>query len=614
MSCGYSLVKPYLECGGRMKKLTIKIQGKPVTISDEGKYYIARFGFDRAVIKGVKEMFDPTWDGKRKVWRIIKNAHNEIQMSYYRGEDPFAIYKKPLIKHEYPRPLLEHQIWMADSILTYHNMLCIFEMGIGKSLASLSSAEKIGAKNIWVAGPISGLRSVERELVKWNFNLNVTLMTYNKITSLVKAGIKDEDLPDFLICDESSRLKTPTSQRSKATFDLVNQMRKHNPSCYVVLMTGTPSPKSPVDYFSQMKIVCQGFLKEATAKRFEERLCVMKLMSKGENAQGEEEKFNKNMFWLNDENNCKFCGKPEDEWHEGHTYTKSINEVNKLYERMKGPTIVKLKKDAVNLPEKIFEVVQLKPTVEMLRDVKAIKALDLAPPQLATQMQEISDGFLYVDKKVGEETCTRCLGDKVDWNPETDKEEKCPKCGGSGIQDKTVRDTKLLKTPKDQAIKDQLEEHEELGRLVIWGGFKATINRLVDLCLKQGWTVLRADGDGFIGIDPDGGSPPVDELLAVMDKSDTKFDDKYEKVVFIGNPLASSMGITLTSSPTAVYYSNSYNAESRMQSIDRIHRIGITFSPRIVDLICLPIDRLVLKNLEMKKDLQDLTLEELEAC
>lgn len=597
-----------------MKKLTIKVMGQPVTISDEGKHYIARFQYNKEVIKAVKEMFDPAWDHSRKVWRVSKNPHNETQISYYRGEDPFAIYKKPLQVHEYPRPLLEHQKWMADNILTYHSMLCVFEMGVGKSLASLSSAEKSGAKNIWVAGPKSALKSVEREIIKWGFKINVTLMTYNKLTSLVKNKIRNEDLPDFLICDESSSLKTHSSQRSKATRELVKQMRAYNPNCYVVLMTGTPSPKSPVDYFSQMKIVCQGFLKEATSRRFEERLCVMKLMSKGENERGEDQKFNKNMFWLDDENKCKFCGKPEIAFHENHVYMKSINEVNKLYERMKGPTIVKLKKDAVNLPDKIFEIISLKPTLEMMRDVKAIKQLGMQAPQLATQMQEISDGFLYVDKVIGEETCTRCLGDKVDWDPKTDKEVCCEKCGGTGLQAKTERVTKLLKTPKDQAIKDQLEEHEDIGRLVIWGGFKATINRLVDICLKQGWTVLRADGDGFIGIDPDGGSPPVDELLASMDKSDTEFDSKYEKLVFVGNPLASSMGITLTSSPTAVYFSNSYNAQSRMQSVDRIHRIGITFSPRIVDLVCLPIDRLVLKNLEMKKDLQDLTLEELAEC
>ena len=73
------------------------------------------------------------------------------------------------------------------------------------------------------------------------------------------------------------------------------------------------------------------------------------------------------------------------------------------------------------------------------------------------------------------------------------------------------------------------------------------------------------------------------------------------------------MGITLTASPTICYYSNDFNAESRIQSEDRIHRPGmdVNLGATIIDLIHLPSDLLVLKNLQKKRDLQGLTLGEM---
>lgn len=44
--------------------------------------------------------------------------------------------------------------------------------------------------------------------------------------------------------------------------------------------------------------------------------------------------------------------------------------------------------------------------------------------------------------------------------------------------------------------------------------------------------------------------------------------------IFLGNPQSSGFGITLTEASTMLYYSNSDNFEHRLQSEDRIHRIG----------------------------------------
>ena len=65
---------------------------------------------------------------------------------------------------------------------------------------------------------------------------------------------------------------------------------------------------------------------------------------------------------------------------------------------------------------------------------------------------------------------------------------------------------------------------------------------------------------------------------------------------------------------TVIYYSNSFNAGERWQSEDRTHRHGTTKHVVYYDLIAKgrgSIDRRILGNLRNKKNLSDLTLDEL---
>ncbi len=64
-------------------------------------------------------------------------------------------------------------------------------------------------------------------------------------------------------------------------------------------------------------------------------------------------------------------------------------------------------------------------------------------------------------------------------------------------------------------------------------------------------------------------------------------DSEYDHICFIGHPGSAGMGITLTAASMIVYYSNDFNAESRIQSEDRIHRMGMDENrgATIVDLV-----------------------------
>lgn len=74
--------------------------------------------------------------------------------------------------------------------------------------------------------------------------------------------------------------------------------------------------------------------------------------------------------------------------------------------------------------------------------------------------------------------------------------------------------------------------------------------------------------------------------------------------VFLGNPAAAGIGITLTAADVAIYYTTDEDNELRMQSEDRNHRIGTVNSVLYFDLICLDsIDEKIQVSLEWKRNL-----------
>ena len=80
---------------------------------------------------------------------------------------------------------------------------------------------------------------------------------------------------------------------------------------------------------------------------------------------------------------------------------------------------------------------------------------------------------------------------------------------------------------------------------------------------------------------------------------------------FIGNPSTGGMGITLTKAGVVVYYSNSYNAEHRVQSEDRAHRIGQDQKVTYIDFVSeKTVDEKILKALDTKFKLSAKTLGE----
>jgi SNF2 family DNA or RNA helicase len=189
----------------------------------------------------------------------------------------------------------------------------------------------------------------------------------------------------------------------------------------------------------------------------------------------------------------------------------------------------------------------------------------------------------------------------------------CPLCDGKREVPKMVRITREVPCPKDAALKMLLDENEEVGRLVIFAGFTGSVDRIVKLCLKEKWDVVRCDQGNFQVFTAKSDSPE-----GVVETGEEPLDywanlEGHGKVAFVANPESGGMSLTLVEARMAVYWSNSWKPEYRVQSEDRIHRKGMdeNLGCTIVDLIHLPSDGRVLDVIRANRKLELMTMGEI---
>lgn len=572
----------------------------------------------------IKAMAGAKWHGfdenPRKIWSVRDCPRNDFQLDYLRGNDPYEWFDRPVEKHEFRHDLMLHQEDLANAALTYHYHIFGAEAGTGKTLAAQSVMELSGVTDwLWI-GPKATLPNVERELKKWDFpeHIQVRLTTYERLVGEMDTW-DGGPLPQGLICDESSRLKNYSSQRSRAVQFLADQIRtRFGMTGYVLLMSGTPAPKTPVDWWSQCEIAWPGFLKEGSAKALQKRLSIAEEIETPTGVA-----VPKIVAWK-DGDHCEVCGQGPHE-PDDHPYS-APNEVAYLYERLKGLVTVKHKKDCLNLPDKRYRTIDCQPSAAVKRVAKTL--VDVAPNTITglTWLRELSDGFQYKEETDGKTRCTHCVEGKVEEWVSPDGEsyssldlfstefastlEKvvvdCPQCRGTCKVPRKVRRTVEVKCPKEQAVKDLLEECEENGRIVIFAGFTGSVNRCVNICQSQGWAVVRLDGRGYHVQDWQG--QPVTDVHGL----DYWSDWKHSRVAFVAHPESGGQGLTLTESRMAVFYSNSFKPEYRIQAEERVHRKGMdeNLGVDIVDIVHLPSDRRVLDVIKENRRLELMTLGE----
>jgi len=250
----------------------------PVTMTPKDGRIWMRFAYNKILVEEMKSFDGAKWEPELKCWHIPDNQRNRFQLDYLQGKNPYARYDLPLVEVQSKRKLYGHQIEMVAHGLTRHYCVFACEMGTGKTLAAIEILDSLGVKTeeAWYVGPKSGVRAVELELLKWQSRVWPRMMTYEQLTKEMKTWESGRKAPRIVIFDESSKIKTPTAQRSQAAMGLADGVRSDwGDQGYVILMSGTPAPKSPVDWFWQTEVAQPGFFKEGNIHKFRNRLAII---------------------------------------------------------------------------------------------------------------------------------------------------------------------------------------------------------------------------------------------------------------------------------------------------------------------------------------------------
>lgn len=526
--------------------------------------------FFRPLIDEIKCMDKPRdcYDPKTKTWSVYCNRRNLFALDILGNGPLISRYDKPIVVNSYEGNWA-HQNEMQSAILQRKQYIIAGEMRTGKTKPTLQAIQLVKPHKPLIVTTGSGLRGIQRECLKWG--IGATIITYDRmkrtvksLQALEKTGVYIGDqIPQFVVFDECQKLKNFSSQTAVAAMDLSNYCYHTYgyDNYYMIGLSGTPAPKDPVDWWSICEIIQPGFLKEGSVSKFKQRLGEFEQQ---EGAVGQ-------IYW-------KWV-----KWHDDELY--------KLYRRMRPLVGVFLKKYCLDLPEKQYEVVELKPSRKVLRVAKALT--DQAGNALVARnvLRQLSDGFQY-------------------------------EYGYDETKMKKVRTgCKWVGSPKIDAFKEDLDVHSDVGRFVVFAGFSGSIDKLTETAVGEGWVVLQIDGRGYnvyydeerVPNDLTSKDLSVDSCLSELDRSSNQ--DIIPRLCAVINPDSGATGLELSASPTLAYYSNTDKGASRMQSEDRAYSDNMDKQRGLLikDYCYLPSDYLMRENLLRKKDLQSITMGDLKS-
>ena len=137
------------------------------------------------------------------------------------------------------------------------------------------------------------------------------------------------------------------------------------------------------------------------------------------------------------------------------------------------------------------------------------------------------------------------------------------------------------------------------GKIIIWATWTYDIRKIAEVLSEQ---------YGEESVATYYGETPQDQRQEIV----KQFQDPESNLrFFVGQPRTGGFGLTLTAAKTVIYYSNSYDLETRLQSEDRAHRIGQEENVLYVDLVAArTVDEKILQALRDKIEISSQVLGE----
>jgi len=211
-----------------------------------------------------KSIYDKLRLERQRIHSLINTANeikNNIKPDYY----PNLAFEQLDLSKCYA-----HQKKAVQLAALFNSYALFMETGTGKTLVAIKLMEYWGVPAMVVA-PLSTIESVwKREIEKWSElrstilwqnlkdfdkNFDVYLINYEQFKILSsKSKIPIEKKVQCLIIDESSKMKNPQSQITKTILKYKNNIK------YRLVLSGTPSPNSLLEFWAQMEFINEDLL------------------------------------------------------------------------------------------------------------------------------------------------------------------------------------------------------------------------------------------------------------------------------------------------------------------------------------------------------------------
>jgi len=461
---------------------------------------------------------------------------------------------------------MKHQAEYFEQFAAEQSAAIFLPQGTGKSKAAIDTAFELHKRGkidafVYVTMKVTvGRFHIELSKHAWNDNFKLGLMT-GGMTSKQKKEFKTmckfdgfkvlalnhrqlsitqsaAELRKFLkenrclmVIDESHKIKTPSAKQSKSAVNLSAYAE------YKRIMTGTSLTKNLLDIYNQFAFLDKEIIgfKNFTAFKHRYAVTVKKKAALG------------------------------------HYYDDIIGFRNEqeLIDKIKPFTFYRKKDECLDLPPKVYEIVEDELTQEQKRIYKELMNEKVAYAQQPPKgMNDPNELLLWaLDNNVlinGVNPLTRLIRYQQ-------------------ILSGYVNDTPI-KTNRFNTLSDVLESIGD-NQVVIWANFRYEIEKIAEILGDQ--AVIHY-----------GGMSQKDKTASI--ERFAAGDAQY----FVANPASAGTGLDeLSVSHYEIYFSNSNNFSDREQSEDRCHRIGTKHNVVITDIVAKgTIDEKILERMESKRD------------
>lgn len=374
------------------------------------------------------------------------------------------------------------------------NRIAALNLGLRKAKIPETYYSSESIKPVFFLINFDGIKSIYNEIVASNF--------------------------DCLVVDESTKIKYPTTHRTKILWGLAKHIRKR------YILTGWPITESVQDLYSQIK-----FLDGGAA-------------------------LGNNYYAFLDKYFTKI----------GYKRVPFKGSAKEIIDKVRPFCIRVTSEEALTLPPRRYFKYDINPTevqTRLLRELHKYFQLEFGNVKIDTEYiftlisksLQICDGFIHqawYNKKDNYVTCCKCgFNEEIEEDRKILRKVHCPKCKHPGAYE-------LVDTEKDEALIDLLEEMDiKHNKLLIWTPFRFTVLKLQRLLTLHKYNVLTLTGD-------------TEDVKSVIDK----FMISKEHNILVMTEKKAGESLNLVNCNMALYYSNEYSYDRRANSEARIYRKG----------------------------------------